>query len=202
MNRTFRIDPKTFCIGFPGDCFPLCESCETQPNCGTLFTIATAFLSSLSFVGIVAFLWLFVWLFINLVMRETCTYPRFCIPFQFCRIDTREDANSHKAIACTYLSNSICTVFEEWRCGYFCLGYFFPSTHFDLVTFLAQKVWRLLVLVFAHDRHSHAGNCNGLLANTGLSTGKRYLSLSILDHCSCFNSVCLVTKVSALRRWL
>ena len=40
-------------IGFPRNCFPLwetnaSESCETQPNCGTLFTIATAFLSSLS----------------------------------------------------------------------------------------------------------------------------------------------------------
>ena len=42
---------------------------------------------------------------------------------------------------------------------------------------MAQKVWRLWVLVFGHDRYSHAGNCIGLLSNTGLflSTGNKYL---------------------------
>ena len=47
------------------------QSCETQPNCGTIFTMATAFLSSLSsFVGVVAFLWLFCLVVNNLMMRE------------------------------------------------------------------------------------------------------------------------------------
>ena len=133
-----------------------------QPNCGTIFTIATAFLSSLfsSFIGIVAFLWLFC-----LVVHPPCdagtyTYPRLCNPFLFCRIDTREDANIHKAIACKYLSNNICTVVEEG-------------------TLMAQKVWRLCVLVFAHVLGFRGGNCNGLHTNTGffLSIGKRYLFL-------------------------
>ena len=43
VNRTFRIDRKTFCIGFPRDSAPEIpkdsESCETQHNCGTIFTI-------------------------------------------------------------------------------------------------------------------------------------------------------------------
>ena len=42
-----------------------------------------------------------------------------------------------------------------------------------------QKVWRLWVLVFAHDRHSHAGNCIGLPSNIGffLSTGIKFFFL-------------------------
>ena len=49
----FESVPWLFFIGFHRGCFPLwrtnaSESCETQPNCGTIFTIATALLSSLS----------------------------------------------------------------------------------------------------------------------------------------------------------
>ena len=53
----------------------------------------------------------------------------------------------------------------------------FLDTHFDLVIRLAQKVWRQCVLVFGHDCCSHAGNCIGLLSNTGLflSTGSKNL---------------------------
>ena len=61
---------------------------------------------------------------------------------------------------------------------------------------MAQKVWRLSVSVFVHDRYSHAGNCTGLPSNIGLvlSIGdlylfllERHLVLSILDHCPCFD---------------
>ena len=74
----------------------------------------------------------------------TNIYPGLCSPLLFCEIDTREDANVHKAIACKYLSNNICTVVEEWTHGYLCLGCFSSSTLFDLVTRMAQKVWRHL----------------------------------------------------------
>ena len=59
------------------------DSCETQPNCGTVFTTAAAFLSSLPlrFWDVVALLWLFICLFINLVMRKktlvSCLTTRF-----------------------------------------------------------------------------------------------------------------------------
>ena len=108
---------------------------------------------------------------------DTCLLPYN--PFHVRRIGTRADANIHKAIACKYSSNNICTVVEECQHGYFCLGYFSSSTHFDLVMRLAQKAWRQCVLVFAHDLGSRGGNCNGLLSNTGffLSTGNRYLFL-------------------------
>ena len=87
----------------------------------------------------------------NLVVLQPCsggtdTCPLLCIPIQFYRIDIREDANTHKVISYKYLPNSICTVVEEWHHGYFCLGYFFSSTHFDLVT-LTRRVERLSVLV-------------------------------------------------------
>ena len=56
---------------------------EKQPNCGTIFTIATAFLLSfLFFCGNGSFFLLFV-LFVNLVMREQALIPgfasRFCL---------------------------------------------------------------------------------------------------------------------------
>ena len=61
---------------------------------------------------------------VNLMMREQTLIPKVHNPFLFYRIDT-VDANVHKAIACKYPSNSICTVVEEWHHGSFCLGYFF-----------------------------------------------------------------------------
>ena len=155
----FESVPRLFASGFPGlVCLsenPISPSlAETQPNYGTIFTIATAFLSSLPlvFLWIVALCRLFVRLFVNLVVP-------------------------HKAIACNCLSNSIYTVVEEWYQDHFCPWYFFSSTHFDLVIRLAQKVWRQCVLVFAHDLGLRGGNCNGLFANTGflLSTDNKYL---------------------------
>ena len=80
---------------------------------------------------------LFIWLFINLVMR-----------LQPCNLG--EDANIHKTFAYKYLSNIISTAVEEWKHGYFCLGHFSAPTRFDLVMRSAQKVWRQCVLVFAH----------------------------------------------------
>ena len=88
LNRTFRIDSQDFLHRVSQDCLPLweinaSESCETQPNCGTFFTKATAFLSSLSVLGermVVLFL-LFVRLFVNLVMREQTLIP--CLTSRF-----------------------------------------------------------------------------------------------------------------------
>ena len=63
--------------------------------------------------------------------------------------------------------------------GYFYLGYFSSSTHFDLVLRLAQKAWRQCVLVFVRELGFRDGNCIGLLANTDLflSTDNMYLFL-------------------------
>ena len=91
------------------------------------------------------------------MMREQPLVTAFAPRFFFVVIDTREIANIHKAIACKYTSNNICTVVGEWHQGYFCLGYYFSSTQFDIVTRMAQKVWRHCGLVFGHDRYSHAG---------------------------------------------
>ena len=119
-----------------------------------------------------------------LVVRQpfdagTNTCPRLYIPFLFCKIDIREDANIHKANSCKYLSNRICTAVDEWHHGYFCLRYFFSSAHFDLVSLMAQKVWRLSASVLVHDRYPHAGNCICLPSNIGLflATGSKYLFL-------------------------
>ena len=141
----------------------------SKPSCDTLFTIATALLSSLSllFLGSSSFSAFFVVVHQRChAETDTCLQPYN--EFHFCRIDTRANAIIHKAFAYKYLSNNVCTVVEEWRHSYFCFGYFFFSTHFDLVIRLAQKAWRQCVLVFVHDLGSRDGNCIGPLANTGL----------------------------------
>ena len=118
-------------------------------------------------------------LFIKFCDAETDTCLQPYNPFLFYRIGTRADANLHNEFACRYPSNIICTVVEQWIHGYFCLGCFSSPTHFHLVKGLARKVSRQCVLVFAHDLGLRGGNCNGLLANTGLflSTGIKYLFL-------------------------
>ena len=84
-------------------------------------------------------------------MGMIALFSAFCLVVREpCDADIREDANIHKAISCKYLSNDICTVVEEWHHGYFCLGYFFSSTPFDLVSLMAQKVWWLAMSVGDH----------------------------------------------------
>ena len=132
-------------------------------NSHSIFVVAFS-----SFVGIVEFLWLFVWLFINLMMREQTLISGFASRFCFVKLTLGRMPIFHKAIACRCPSNKICTVVGEWHHGCLRLGYFFSSTHFDLVTRMARKVWRHCGLVFGHDRYSHAGNCIGLPSNTAL----------------------------------
>ena len=102
-----------------------------------------------SFVGVVAFLWLFVWLLVNLMMREQTLIPGFATRFCFVKLTLGRMPMFKRRLSASTFSNNICTVVEEWHHGYFCLGYFSSSTHFDLVVRLAQKVWRLWVLVCA-----------------------------------------------------
>ena len=81
-------------------------------------------------------------------------------PFHFYKIGTRADANIHKAIACRYLSNLICTVVGEWTHDYFCLGYFDTRRPVDTVG--SEGVAALCSGSCARDRYCHAGNCTGL----------------------------------------
>ena len=56
---------------------------------------------------------LFVRVFVDLMMREHTLIPGFATRFRFDRLDIGENASTHKAISCKYLSNSIHTVVEE-----------------------------------------------------------------------------------------
>ena len=135
----------------------------------------------------------------------TNTYLRLYIPFQFCRIDTREDANIHKKIACKYPSNSICTVVGEWHHGSFCLGYFLSSTHLtssegwlgrcggSVFWFLGTIV--TIMLETASVSLRTLAFFFPLLTDT-FSSFNATCFLSILEHCSCFNSPVPGVKVS------
>ena len=74
--RTLWISFKTFCIKFLRNSFvpwesSASESCGIQPNWGTVFATATALVAAFSsFLGTVVLLLLFIWLFINLVMKK------------------------------------------------------------------------------------------------------------------------------------
>ena len=84
---------------------------------------------------------------------ETNTYPHLSIPLQFLKLTFgRMPILTTRSRASTF--QKPCTVVEEWHLGYFCLGYFTSPTHHNLATLMARKVWRLWVLVFAHDRFS------------------------------------------------
>ena len=118
------------------------------------------------FVGMVAFLWLFVWLFINLMMRDQTLISGFATRFCLGKLTlgrvpifTRLSRAGTSQIISARLSEN--------------------GTMVDLARRMAQKVWRHCGLVFVHDHYSHAGTCISLLANTGrfLSTGNRYLFL-------------------------
>ena len=115
----------------------------------TLFTIATAFLSSLPVhFGMLLFS-AFDLAVHQLCNAETDTCLKLYNPFHFDKIYTREDANVHMTFACKYFSKKIARL---------------------------PKNGRQCVLVFANDLGFGGGNCNGLLTNTGLrlSTGNRY----------------------------
>ena len=177
VNRTRRIDPNTFCLGFPRY-FTLFGSSDGSESWET--QIATALLSSLfPFWGSKALFRLFTWLFFNLVMREqTLVSPALqtvSVLYNWHSGGCQYSLRDHVLVP----SNDICAVVEEWTQGYFCLGYFSSSTHFNLVKGLARKVWRQCVLASAHGHGFRGGNCIGLLSNTGflLSTGNRYLFL-------------------------
>ena len=151
-----------------------------------------------SFLGIVAILWLFVWLLINLMMREQTLIPGFASRFCFVTLNwhsggcqyfrRRSRASTFQMISARLSKNGTMVT-----C---CLGYFFSSIHFDLVTRMAQKVWRHCALVFVHDRYSLAGNSFffPLVTNT-FSSFNAIHSFTIFDQCACFN--CPVSGVKA-----
>ena len=179
MNCTRRIDPKTSCLGFPRH-FTLffgssdgSASCETQPSGGTVFHKSHS-TRVVAFSVLKAIFRLFTWLFFNLVVREQTLVPCFASRFSFIEL-TFGRIPILKVISYKYLSNSMCTVVEE-----FCQSQASLSRRAStLLSLMAQTLERLSVSVLVHDHHSHAGKCTGLPSNTGLSlsTGNKNLFL-------------------------
>ena len=166
-----RVSPRLF-YSLGSQCFRvLRDATQLWYNFHNSHSILVVAFSS--FMGIVAFLWLFIRLFINLVKRKKTLASSLTTRFIFIEIDTREDANTHKPIACKYLSINICTVVEEWTMVTCASDTSLPRHTSTLVSLMAQKVWRQCVLFWAHELGSRGGNRNGLLADTGLflSTG-------------------------------
>ena len=94
-----------------------------------------------SFVGIVAFLWLFVWL------REQTFIVGFATHFCFVEMTLGRMpilTKRSRASTCQILSARLS---KNDTMVSFCLGYFFPSAHFDLVTRMAQNLMPETVLV-------------------------------------------------------
>ena len=128
MNRTCRICPKKFVPFRKND-----EnsggsvSCNTQPNCRTSFTVATALLSP-SFIGLLF----------------GCSSTFLCgndhlLP-NLMPIPTRR-------IWCKYLSRSFCTVSFELPRWTPASEVLFSSTHFHVFVLVAQRMEQFLVLI-------------------------------------------------------
>ena len=108
----------------------------------------TALYSSLSLLLLEwAFFGFFVWLFTK--PHDAGTYIHlsgFATRFCFVKLTLGRMQIFRKRWRANAFSNYICRVVKEWHHGYFRHGYFFSSTHFDLVTSRALK--RLCVLFF------------------------------------------------------
>ena len=167
-------------------------SCDTQLNCRTSFHNSYCTLCHHPFSA-------FCLVVSSTSSAEISTLRRIHNPIQTKRIDIREDANTHKVIWCKLKFLHGCGLdFPDWLLP---LSSFF-SAHLVLV---AQRVERLSVSVL-HDHYSHAGNYIGLLSNTALllSTDSKLLctlstppkSLTILDHCSCLDSLASGVNIS------
>ena len=155
VNRTLWIAFKTFCRSPRNSFVPweasASESCDTQPNCDTLFT---------------PFFQPFVLLFIKFVMRKQTRVSALQPVFVWknwhsggcqCSQGVRVQVPFKK-----YLHG--CRAMDPWLLLPRML--LFPDTHFYLVTGLARKVWRQCVLVFAHDLGLRGGNCNLIRCNS------------------------------------
>ena len=160
-------------------------SCDTQLNSRTLFTIASALLSS-PFFGF-SFGCSSTFQCGNKHSAPNLHYNSI----QACRIDIREDANTHKAIWCKYLSRSIYTAsrlnFPDWFLPLTFLVFDFYFGFWDLVS---QRVARFLVSVFVRSLPS----CRKLHWSpfehcSFLSTSNKYLSSfnTTQSLVTCFN---------------
>ena len=118
-------------------------------------------------------------MFVNLMMREQTLISGFAARFCFVKltlgvmpISTRRSRASTFQIISPRLS-------ENGTMVTFAFDTSFSSTHFNPVTWMAQKVWRHCGLVFVHDLGYRGGNSKGTLSNMGLllSTGNIFLFL-------------------------
>ena len=82
-----------------------------------------------------------------LVARQPCGAGIDTYPLLYSLFCLSELTLGRLTIVTRWSHTSICTVVEESCQGYFCLWHSFFSTHFDLVTRMARKVWRLSVSV-------------------------------------------------------
>ena len=202
VNRTRRIDPKTSCLGFHRY-FTLfrssdgSESCETQPNCGTMFTIPAAPLSLFSVWWLLALVSAFYLVVLQPWDAATDTCPLLCIPFHSVITNWhRESANSHKAIRCKCFSNSIYTAvdwisqtgfclwrFSFWRtptsCHWWLRGWRGFRCRFRTIVFLMPET----TLVSLRTHHSFCTHHAGLNI---LPRARRMQPCLSLWTCSCF----------------
>ena len=172
VNRTRRICPKTF-VPFRGIAAVSggSTSCDTQPLYLRLLLLHFCHHPSSAFHLVVP----------QPTGAEMCTLCRICIPFRTFETDIREDANTHNAILCKYLSRIVCTAVDWSSQTDTCLWSSFYSMHFYLLVLVAQRVERFLVSVL-HVHYRRAGNCIRLLSNTALllsTDSKLFFALSI-----------------------
>ena len=140
------------------------------------FTIATALSSSLF-----PFWKIFFGLLIG-CSSTLCAGTDIChqlhIPIQSCKIDIREDANTHKVICASTCQKVSAQSKNSASLTSASDASFSRRTSTSCHRWL-RKCGGFGCRFFVHDRHSHAGNCTAPFEHTGLflSTGSMYLFL-------------------------
>ena len=140
------------------------------------------------------------------MMREHTLIPSSGNRFSFVELTLGEDANIHKVVACKYLSNDICTGVEEWKPWLLLprILLFFDTLRprvmegSEGVAALWSGFWARSWVSW---RKLHWSPLRTMayffpLVTDTLSSFNATHSLSILDHCSCFNSPVSGVKVS------
>ena len=185
-------------------CFPVLRDatqlCYNSHNSHRILVVAFS-----SFVGIVAFIWLFVWLLVNLMTREQTLIPGFTSRFCFVELTLgrmpiftrRSRASTLQIISARSSKNGTIVTFAldtsfprhtstscHWWLGW-CGGivFWFLGTIVTLMPKTALVSFRTLVFFFP-------------LVTGTFSSFNATFPLAIIDHCSCSNSPVPGVKVS------
>ena len=164
--------PRLSASAFPRDFLPwetsASESCDTQPNCDTLFPKSQHSCHRFLFFLEIALFQLFIWLFMNLVLRKQTLVSSLTTRFNFIelalgrmpRFTRRSRTRTSQRTSARLSKNGPMVTYASDT-------FFLRHTSTSWYGWLRMRGGSVFWF-FVHDLGSRDGSCNDLLANTGL----------------------------------